>query len=195
MVYLHALYLTGSMFRSLALWAVGVQAAPTIDGACSAPGAWQNGTSYHGNLPGVVVVADAAACCALCSTTKECAVWTFNQEGRCYRRKAGVKAFANAQAISGLTLPQPPTPPPPPTPVPVPLPPTPAPAPPANPCTTCRGPQWTWDAFPAFFHGSDKNGPGGGFTEQALDTIARFPMAVSAELAGRRSAALPCFPV
>ena len=47
----------------------------------------------------------------------------------------------------------------------------------AAPCTTCRGPQWTWDEFPAFFHGSDPNGTaGGGFTQTALATIARFPI-------------------
>ena len=46
-----------------------------------------------------------------------------------------------------------------------------------SPCTTCRGPQWTWDEFPAFFHGSDPNGTaGGGFTQAALATIARFPI-------------------
>ena len=46
-----------------------------------------------------------------------------------------------------------------------------------SPCTTCKGPQWTWSTFPAFFHGSDPNGTaGGGFTEEALDTITKFPI-------------------
>lgn len=44
-------------------------------------------------------------------------------------------------------------------------------------CSTCQGPKWSWDRFPAFWHCSDDNGPNGGFTEEALDTIARFPMA------------------
>lgn len=53
----------------------------------------------------------------------------------------------------------------------------PPPIPPLAPCSTCRGPRWSWDTFPAFFHGSDPNGTaGGGFTEEALDTIARFPI-------------------
>lgn len=46
-----------------------------------------------------------------------------------------------------------------------------------SPCTTCKGPQWTWSTFPAFFHGSDPNGTaGGGFTDEALATITRFPI-------------------
>jgi hypothetical protein len=49
-------------------------------------------------------------------------------------------------------------------------------APPAR-CTSCKGPVWSWDTFPAFFHGSDPNGTaGGGFTAAALATITRFPM-------------------
>ena len=45
------------------------------------------------------------------------------------------------------------------------------------PCATCKGPIWSWAAFPAFFHGSDPNGTaGGGFTEAALDTISQFPI-------------------
>ena len=45
------------------------------------------------------------------------------------------------------------------------------------PCTTCKGPVWSWNTFPAFFHGSDPNGTaGGGFTEAALDTITQFPI-------------------
>ena len=46
-----------------------------------------------------------------------------------------------------------------------------------RPCRECRGPEWSWDVFPAFFHGSDPNGTaGGGFTEAALATITRFPI-------------------
>ena len=43
-------------------------------------------------------------------------------------------------------------------------------------CRTCKGPVWSWDTVPVFFHSSDTAGPGGGFTSAALDTISRFPM-------------------
>lgn len=43
-------------------------------------------------------------------------------------------------------------------------------------CPTCRGPVWSWDGFPAFFHGSDASGPNGGFTEASLDIITSFPI-------------------
>jgi hypothetical protein len=45
-----------------------------------------------------------------------------------------------------------------------------------HPCTTCRAPIWSWDEFPAFFHGCDPDGAAarGGFTPEALATLARF---------------------
>ena len=47
----------------------------------------------------------------------------------------------------------------------------------ADACPTCIGPTWSWDRFPAFFHSSQHDGPGGGFSPAAIATIARFPMA------------------
>jgi len=51
--------------------------------------------------------------------------------------------------------------------------------PPPNPCRTCKGPIWSWDTFPAFFHSSDTGSASnnkGGFTNAALATITRYPM-------------------
>ena len=47
------------------------------------------------------------------------------------------------------------------------------------PCATCKGPVWSWDTPPVFFHGSDTAGGegDGGFTSAQLDVISRFPMA------------------
>eukprot|EP00937_MAST-01D_sp_MAST-1D-sp2_P000218 g218.t1 len=168
--------------RHLALVAMLVAGA-VADGTCSATRL--NGTSFHGNLKPVDTrgVDSAASCCTKCATTAQCAIWTWNTATRtCYLRPLGVSTFSNAAAVSGYTsafvpTPAPPTPPPTPPPTVPPTPPTPPPTPPPNPCRTCRGPVWSWDTFPAFFHGSDTSGPGGGFTDEALDTIARFPMA------------------
>ena len=58
-----------------------------------------------------------------------------------------------------------------------------------SPCTTCRGPQWMWDEFPAFFHGSDPNETaGGGFAQAALATIARFPIVTLEKFNGKAQA-------
>jgi hypothetical protein len=45
-------------------------------------------------------------------------------------------------------------------------------------CPTCVGPTWSWATFPAFFHSSQHLTPAndGGFSEEALDVIAKFPM-------------------
>ena len=55
----------------------------------------------------------------------------------------------------------------------------PPPTPPPNPCKSCKGPTWTWETFPAFFHSADTGATGhnhGGFTAAALETMAKFPM-------------------
>jgi hypothetical protein len=45
------------------------------------------------------------------------------------------------------------------------------------PCTNCRQPVHDWATVPIFFHGSDPNGTvGGGFTDEALQTITKFPI-------------------
>jgi hypothetical protein len=157
------------------------------DGTCSLTRL--HGISFHGNLGGPSHADDDGACCERCAATTQCAIWTWNAGTKiCYARPLGVHTFNSSGVISGYTsafvptpapppTPPPPTPPPTPAPTVPPTPPTPPPTPPPNPCRTCRGPVWSWDVFPAFFHGSDKGGPGGGFTAAALDTIARFPMA------------------
>ena len=43
-------------------------------------------------------------------------------------------------------------------------------------CTTCKGPVWSWDVFPAFLHGASQRGPGGGFDPEDLALIAKFPL-------------------
>ena len=132
-----------------------------------------NATSFHGDIGHTTQVASADACCDECASKPGCQIWTFNvRASTCYLRPAGVHTFSNADAVSGFTSSFVPTPPPTVPPTPAPTPPAPAP----NPCRTCRGPVWTWDVFPAFFHSSDKAGPGGGFTPEALETIQRFPM-------------------
>ena len=145
-----------------------------------------NGSSFHGDIRRHSNVSDPAACCSVCASNSLCTVWTYNTAARdCYMRDSSSlrHPFKNPDAVSGYTVPptppspSPPTPPAPPRPPLAPSP-SPSPAPPPNPCTTCRGPVWDWEKFPAFFHSSDRNGSaGGGFTDPALDTIARFPMA------------------
>ena len=152
------------------------------DGVCSATRL--NGSSFHGDLR-TVAASTVEECCSACAAAEGCAIWTLSE--KCYLRpnSAGAHPFANAAALSGFTsahVPLPPAPSPPPTPPAPPphYPPVPPPTPPPNPCTTCKGPIWSWDTFPVFFHSSDVGGgtgaPKGGFTEGALQTIARFPM-------------------
>ncbi len=149
------------------------------DGVCSSTRL--NGSSFHGDLR-TVDASTAEECCSACAAAEGCAIWTLSE--KCYLRPnaAGAHPFANPAALSGFTsahVPLPPAPSPPPAPPPH-YPPVPAPTPPPNPCTTCKGPVWSWDTFPVFFHSSDLGGgtgaPKGGFTKAALQTITRFPM-------------------
>lgn len=150
------------------------------DGTCSG-GTLVNGTSFHGGV-GMGNAKTAAECCAACAAKEKCTIWTLSPSG-CYLRPndAGRHPFPNPSAQSGYTSahvpvkPEPNPPPPPPAPPPH-YPPVPPPTPPPNPCKTCKGPTWSWDTFPAFFHSADVGGPGGGFTEAALKTMTKFPM-------------------
>jgi hypothetical protein len=46
-----------------------------------------------------------------------------------------------------------------------------------SPCTTCKGPVWSWDTFPAFAHASSQKGDAqGGFSAEDVELFARFPM-------------------
>eukprot|EP01046_Picozoa_sp_COSAG06_P057103 COSAG06_NODE_11022_length_1580_cov_3.465226_1_plen_326_part_10 len=157
------------------------------DGTCPATPALLNGSSFHGDMRVLANISTTAECCNACAATEGCTIWTLSAQ--CYLRAntAGAHPFVNSDAISGYTsahvpLPPQPTPPPaPPAPPPAPphYPPVPPPTPPPNPCRSCKGPIWTWDVFPAFFHSADSGSPsnnGGGFTEAALETIAKFPM-------------------
>jgi hypothetical protein len=154
------------------------------DGTCSSTRL--NGSSFHGDLGTAShATTTADACCQACASASNCTIWTLGSDKLCYLRSnsAGAHPFANPKAVSGYTSdytpPPPHSPPPPPSPSPPPphYPPIPPLAPPPNPCKSCRGPTWTWDVFPAFFHSADSGSATnnhGGFTEDALQTITKF---------------------
>jgi hypothetical protein len=101
---------------SVALGAAGAGAGAGATAAaalnCSAP--FSDGICMPGfSLPGhtsPVVVADAAACCALCSGTAGCALWTLNNstgERECFLKTSGAKPVPGASCVSGGAAPRP----------------------------------------------------------------------------------------
>jgi len=43
-------------------------------------------------------------------------------------------------------------------------------------CKTCRGPIFSWDTMPVFFHGSQRStGPSGAFSDNAIKQLIRYP--------------------
>eukprot|EP00041_Stephanoeca_diplocostata_P008544 m.126498 g.126498 ORF g.126498 m.126498 type:complete len:494 (+) comp17375_c0_seq1:87-1568(+) len=153
------------------------------DGIC--PTKFEENINYPGNDLKPVTprnVSTIAECCELCQKTENCKVFTFVPKGDfpkydyniCWLKTSNARRVADENRTSGIcdTTPvsPPPTAPPPP--------PTPPPTPSTRTCTTCKGPQFSWDTMPVFFHGSqtdtDKTGA---FSPEAIQQIARYPIA------------------
>lgn len=144
------------------------------DGVC--PTKYDENVNYPGNDLKPVTprnVSTIEECCNLCQNTTHCKVFTFVPRGAfpkydfniCWLKTSTATKEVDANRTSGICdstppAPQPTSPLPPPT-----LPPTPT----TRVCTTCKGPQFSWDTMPVFFHGSQTDtGTTGAFSPKAV---------------------------